>query len=210
MYDNNALNNGFGGQMVVPSTPEKPLSSKGLMIAVVVCVICAVVAVGLGVFNSIRLGQIGQNLDKINADFYGSDDVSLEGDADGKSSCVLPENAGDIDYLMIGYNEGDNQMFVDAENEISYYAFGINVDGEKSSTEQKVQADTSAIMQQAFDEGLENYSEQSADIYDENGELTWSYIVELGTKSGNICQARGEGTPPIWFNNLVETVNSKR
>ena len=185
-------------------------SSKGVLITVVICAVCAALGMGIGIFNGIQIGKLSEDLSAMKKDIYG-EDVDLGEDSEIREmTCALPKSAAEIGYLLIGYNNGDNQMLVDAEEgEIGYYITSGDETGGSSYTEQTIKTDVSGIMQQVFDNGLGDFGEYNEAAYDEEDTLKWDWIAEISTTDDHACQAGDKGAAPAWFNSLTELVNSK-
>lgn len=208
--DNNNYNNNY----TTVGAPKQTGGKNSTSIIAIIGVVCGIIGLGLGLLSIAQIGQINGDLNAIKADLYG-DDVDSNAEADGNAkaedaACVLPKDAKDIDYLLIGYNNGEDQVFVDSAGAINYYNTKFNTDGDASSSEKVVKTDTSAIMQQIIDSGMSDFNTYSENSHNDEGELTWDWMVEMWTTSDNVCQAGGSGATPGWFNSLVESIDSKK
>ena len=206
-------NNNYNGSYVAPRTVAPSGNKNNTPIIAIIGVVCGVIGLGLGILNAVQIGGISQDVNSIKTDIYSDDtddaDVA-EDDTDKSATCVLPSSVKEIDYLLVGYNNGKNQVFVDSDGEIDYSDEESNTSGDDTSSRKTVKTDTSAIMQQVFNDDLNNFTSASNEAYNDEGEQTWSWMVELWTTNGNLCQAGGAETTPGWFNSLIETINSKK
>ena len=210
MDNNNYYNNNY----TTVGAPKQTGGKNSTSIIAIIGVVCGIIGLGLGLLSIAQIGQINGDLNAIKADLYG-DDVDSNAEADGNAkaedaACVLPKDAKEIGHLLIGYNNGEDQVFVDSEGSINYYSAKSNTEGESSTSEKVVKTDTSAIMQQIIDSGMSDFGSYNDSAHDDEGELTWNWMVEMWTTSDSVCQAGGSGTTPGWFNSLVESIDSKK
>ncbi len=176
-------------------------NSKTTLALTIIFAICATIGLGLSIFNSIQISQINQTLSSTEPDYSALSDDDLLFNEEENLTCTLPTNASDIDYLFLGYNKGDNQIFVDSEGEIGYFDL---------DNDQTLNIDTSDIMQQIFNSDLSSFTDYNDDAFDEDDNVEWNWLIEMYVGEDSACQAGGQDTPPTWFNDLVDLINSKK
>jgi hypothetical protein len=210
MYNDNNINNlnnmvnannaGAIGGVVKPQVTNKTGGSKTLMTLCIISIVCAVAGLLIGIFNLIRVADISQNLGSVMSTLYDSADTDTNGE---ELTCVEPKSASDIGYLIIGYNKGGNQMVVDADGEIGFFTNATgSADGDVLD-ENTVRTPTTEIMQYMISNKPDKY-------YNADEVKNWDYVLEVDTKDGHACYAGGYGASPVWFNYLIDLVNSKK
>ena len=139
---------------------------------------------------------------------YGADSGGAFESKAEQIACTRPETAKDITYLYLNYDEGETGVFVDPAGTIEYFTNGTNASGEETSATKSVKTDTSTIFEQLFNNGINEFSDYKYSE-EEDTETEWTWLVRINTSNTSSCEAKGSSTPPAWFTDLKNLVDSK-
>jgi hypothetical protein len=168
---------------------------SGIIIALVICMVLAVLGTCFGIYGTI---QANNALTKLDDDYPGEDMEFDGGEIADENKYSKPSTVDEIELVAISYN--DNKDFVDIvknqeESYIDYYTSDEN--GDYVGT--PIETDVTELLQYVFDNDLEYLGDN--DILDNE---TWS--LEIDTSEG-VSYISGESNPPKWFNELLKKLD---
>lgn len=130
-----------------------------------------------------------------------------------KISCNLPKSANDIVYLYLSTNSGATGIFVSPEGNIESFTKDSSNTGDVLTTTKNVETDTSDIFEQLLNNGINDFSSYEYPGYSQNEnpeeQANWGWLAQIDNSDSSSCEAKGNDTPPAWFNDLKGLIDSK-
>ena len=191
-----------------PTRPDstKPHGHNSLtFILILSCVALTIVSLILGIVNLVQFNQLYSTLEETGTLKSGADLISEQDDI---ISCTIPTSVEDIDYLFLSQSNPERDYFIDSDNSIDYTVIRTNSANEPISSNHYIKTDTSDIFQSLFNNGLGDFASYTE--RDTGSEpIDWNWIAQIDNTDSSSCQARGNGLPPEWFNNLINLIDEK-
>ena len=124
--------------------------------------------------------------------------------------CTPPTSTDDI--LSINIQSSPETRFLITPNpgEIDFINYTTDETGEKVESSTMVTADTSEIVNYAYQNTLNNLGDPDYDqIYSTGPDTLWYISLQSNTNNSE-CMVIGQDNPPAWFTTLVDMLEAKR
>lgn len=188
---------------------KKPKSI--LSIITYVALFLIVLSLILSIYSVIKISIIDSQL---HADVEDEGEVDLALIEDQTIICKLPTNAQDITYIYAYSDRGDSSFFVKSDGYISTYRNATNENGTITSTDKNTTTDTTDIIEQVLNNGINDFHDMASTIEKEGEDesdntIEYDWYASIDTVDSSSCEAEGNGTPPEWFATLEKQVFEK-
>lgn len=191
-----------------PEPLTVPPRSSSLRLLSILGIIIASLSLVLSITSIIITNQNRQpsnlNNDKVAGSFEGKTP---------KIECNLPKSSDEIVYLYLSTGSGTTGIFVSPEGNIESYVRKSNDAGNVLSTTKSIETNTNDIFEQLIQNGIDNFSSYEypdySDTENQREAANWSWLAQIDNADSSSCEARGNDTPPVWFEELVNRIDEK-